>query len=201
MKKNNIYNTLKTIGFGLCLSITSLFFYTVGCYSTKSNVPNYGYEQITDKYILDTDKTPLTPAAINISAIDNNISMISSEIENTVSQLVAEEQSRLYSEMPVEDKILYKSSQYGIDGNIALAIARLETGHFTSQAFVYGNNPGGMSVNEVPVIYPTLEAGLEAFISNLANNYFALGLNTPELIGQKYCPINPSWASVVRGLM
>ena len=79
--------------------------------------------------------------------------------------------------------------------------AKLETGNFTSHAYLVGNNPGGMSVNEVPIIYSSIEQGVEAMVSNLANNYFAIGLTTPELIGQKYCPVNPNWANMVRSLM
>ncbi len=40
--------------------------------------------------------------------------------------------------------------------------------------------------------FATLEAGLEAFINNLAKNYYAKGLNTPEKINTKYAT-NPNW--------
>lgn len=101
----------------------------------------------------------------------------------------------------IESRIIETCNRYGIDSSIVLAIARLETGNFTSYAYLVGNNPGGMSVNEVPIIYSSIEQGVEAMVSNLANNYFAIGLTTPELIGQKYCPVNPNWANMVRSLM
>lgn len=101
----------------------------------------------------------------------------------------------------IESKIVEACNRYGIDSSIVLAIARLETGNFTSHAYLVGNNPGGMSVNEVPITYSSIEQGVEAMVSNLANNYFAIGLTTPELIGQKYCPVNPNWANMVRSLM
>lgn len=101
----------------------------------------------------------------------------------------------------IESRIIEACNRYGIDSSIVLAIARLETGNFTSYAYLVGNNPGGMSVNEVPIIYSSIEQGVEAMVSNLANNYFAIGLTTPELIGQKYCPVNPNWANMVRSLM
>ena len=101
----------------------------------------------------------------------------------------------------IESRIIEACNSYGIDSSIVLAIARLETGNFTSHAYLVGNNPGGMSVNEVPIIYGSIEQGVEAMVSNLANNYFAVGLTTPELIGQKYCPVNPNWANMVRSLM
>ena len=101
----------------------------------------------------------------------------------------------------IESRIIEACNRYGIDSSIVLAIARLETGNFTSHAYLVGNNPGGMSVNEVPIIYSSIEEGVEAMVSNLAHNYFAIGLTTPELIGQKYCPVNPNWANMVRSLM
>lgn len=101
----------------------------------------------------------------------------------------------------IESRIIEACNHYGIDSSIVLAIARLETGNFTSHAYLVGNNPGGMSVNEVPIIYASIEEGVEAMVSNLANNYFAIGLTTPELIGQKYCPVNPNWSNMVRSLM
>lgn len=115
---------------------------------------------------------------------------------NTSSQSEA-----VYGAGTIESKIIEACNRYGIDSYIVLAIARLETGNFTSYAYLVGNNPGGMSVNEVPIIYASIEEGVEAMVSNLAHNYFAIGLTTPELIGQKYCPVNPNWANMVRSLM
>lgn len=101
----------------------------------------------------------------------------------------------------IEERIISACNRYGIDSSIVLGIARLETGNFTSYAYLVGNNPGGMSVNEVPIFYGSIEEGVEAMVSNLAHNYFAIGLTTPELIGQKYCPVNQNWAYLVRSLM
>lgn len=107
----------------------------------------------------------------------------------------------VYGARTIESKIVEACNRYGIDSSVVLGIARLETGNFTSYAYLVGNNPGGMSVNEVPIIYGSIEEGVEAMVSNLAHNYFAIGLTTPELIGQKYCPVNPNWAYLVRSLM
>lgn len=117
-------------------------------------------------------------------------------VGNTFNQTEA-----VYGAGTIESKIVEACNRYGIDSSIVLAIARLETGNFTSYAYLVGNNPGGMSVNEVPISYGSIEEGVEAMVSNLAHNYFAIGLTTPELIGQKYCPVNPNWAYLVRSLM
>lgn len=104
-------------------------------------------------------------------------------------------------DIPIEKRIGDACEEYGIDYNIVIAIARLETGWFRSDAFIYGNNPGGLSVNEQPIYFDTIDEGVDRFVSNLANNYFAIGLDTVEEIGQKYCPVNPDWANLVRSVM
>ena len=100
----------------------------------------------------------------------------------------------------VEEMIYRYCAAYGVDYNLALAIARLETGHFTSAAYVNGNNIGGMSVNEIQLTYATREEGVKAYVKNLTA-YYAAGLTTPETIQPVYCPGNENWAAVVRQLM
>lgn len=102
----------------------------------------------------------------------------------------------------VEGMIIIACEYYGVTSDIPLAIARLETGNFTSAAFAECNNVGGMSINEVPITYKSLEDGVDAFVANLAKNYFSIGFDTPEKISQKYCPINAeAWAEAVNQLM
>lgn len=123
-------------------------------------------------------------------------------IEKPIRYLIVEEQEPpTVEELSIEEMIRNACAEYGINYEIVLAIARLETGWFKSDAYLYGNNPGGLSINEVPKAFDTKEEGVDAFVSNLANNYFALGLDTPEEIGAKYCPVNPDWAVIVRELM
>lgn len=103
--------------------------------------------------------------------------------------------------LDVETQIKIKCQEYGIPFDVVLAIAMLETGHFSSDAYLHGNNVGGLSVDEVPMTFTTLEDGVECFVENLATNYFDQGLTTPEEIGEKYCPVSKDWANVVRSLM
>lgn len=105
-------------------------------------------------------------------------------------------------ELTVEEQIELKCDEYGIPSDIPLAIAKLETGHFTSRAYKEGNNVGGMSIDEQPISYETLEEGVEAFVENLAENYFEEGLDTPEEIGEKYCPLQKEhWVNVVNQMI
>ena len=81
-----------------------------------------------------------------------------------------------------------------------LSIARLETGNFTSDAYVNGHNWGGISINEKPLVYESEEDGVIAFV-NLMQSYYDKGLRTPEEIGKKYCPINSEWSNLVKKIM
>lgn len=103
--------------------------------------------------------------------------------------------------LTTEELIIREAEAAGIDPNVAVAISRLETGHWTSYAYTYHNNVGGLSDNEVPRTYPSREAGVEAFIRCL-ETYFDKGLNTPESMSSVYCPPDPvGWATKVRALM
>ena len=112
----------------------------------------------------------------------------------------ADEQPAAEVELTIEERILTAASAAGIDENMAVAISRLETGHFSSAACVFGNNVGGLSDNEVPRSYASIEEGVAAYIGCLSA-YYSKGLTTPELIGPYWCPGNPEWPAKVRSLM
>lgn len=101
----------------------------------------------------------------------------------------------------IEEKIKIACNIYGADYDITLAIGRYETGWWKSYACTVKNNPGGMSRNEVPIYYDTIDEGIDAWVQNLANNYFAIGLDTPEKIAEKYCPNNSEYAKYLRKMM
>lgn len=104
-------------------------------------------------------------------------------------------------ELTVQEQIEMECEKCGVDAGIAVAIARVETGHFTSQAFTEGNNVGGMSVNERPIAFDTLDDGVTAFVDCLAW-YQADGLETVEEIGKRWCPANyEAWVSLVNQMM
>ena len=130
-----------------------------------------------------------------IEEIDNNIP------EKVLEEPIVEQIEPEPKELTIEDKIKLACDQHGVPFDIALAIARLETGNFTSHAYKYKNNPGGLSRNEKPKSFSTIEEGVDAFAGNLSRNYIQKGLTTVESIGKKYCPRNPKWAKLVRSLM
>ena len=86
------------------------------------------------------------------------------------------------------------------DWKIPVAIARHECGYkdnqYLSNAFKNKNNVGGMMYYDTTtnssylMTFDTVDAGVEAFVSNLKRNYFNLGLDTIEKIQPKYAPVN-----------
>lgn len=124
---------------------------------------------------------------------------IPEEPEDNIVELTPLEQ--IAAGVSMEEKIRIACDIYGADYNITLAIGRYETGWWSSYACTVKNNPGGMSRNEVPIYYDTIDEGIDAWVQNLANNYFAMGLDTPEKIAEKYCPNNSEYASYLRKMM
>lgn len=103
--------------------------------------------------------------------------------------------------LTTEELIIREAEAAGIDPNVAVAISRLETGHWTSDACIYHNNVGGLSDNEVPRSYATVEDGVKAFVNCLVS-YWEKGLTTPELMEPVYNPLsNGEWSRAVRSLM
>ena len=88
----------------------------------------------------------------------------------------------------------------GVDPYITVAIILHETGcgshrsNLARNCYNFGGQKGGPSCNgKKKKKFDTIDEGLVGMIDNLSRNYFAMGLNTPETIGPKYCEGN-EWA-------
>lgn len=93
----------------------------------------------------------------------------------------------------VSCKIYNKAKELGMNeeqAKITIAISRWETGNYTSSAFKNKNNVGGMMCSSGLINYNSLDEGIHAFVKNLKNNYFDIGLDTIDKIKPKYCPDN-----------
>lgn len=188
---------IKAIGYILA-GLAMILFGTSSIWTVKDDILDENPAKEAEKIVVETAKDISEDVeAINIVAIDDHL------IENTdiLDVTKRDKEPKISDGGTIEEKLAIACDIYGIPYDIVLAIARLETGWFKSDAYIYGNNPGGMSINEVPIVYSSLDEGVEAMVSNLAKNYFGIGLTTPEEIGSKYCPINPDWPVVVRELM
>lgn len=86
----------------------------------------------------------------------------------------------------------------GVDPIVAASIILLETGckWSCSSLVKTNNNVGGMRGARGWMKFASLEEGINAFVGNLAVNYYAKGLTTPELMNTKYATSN-TWATKV----
>ena len=99
-------------------------------------------------------------------------------------------------------KIKETAMLYDIDWKLSIAIARHECGYkngeYLSNAYKEKNNVGGMMYYDPStkssklMRFETIDAGIEAYISNLKRLYFDLGLDTIAEIQPKYAPIGAS---------
>lgn len=101
-----------------------------------------------------------------------------------------------------EEKFKIAASVYDVDFNMLYAIAKLETGNFTSGLFVNNNNPGGMRGSSGWMSFDSEFEGIMEMARLLRYYYLDQGLTTLEEIGSKYCPDTAeNWAGKVRSLM
>jgi len=92
------------------------------------------------------------------------------------------------------------SLERGVDPYLAVSIMLLETGCNWSCSSLMRrcNNVGGQKGSPSCdggsyKSYPSLDEGIKGFIDNIADNYYAYGLTTPEAMNKKYAASN-MWA-------
>ena len=88
---------------------------------------------------------------------------------------------------------------YDINGLFCLAVASYESGHGTTSQSI--NNPFGMMSSSGLIKYSSIPAAVDAWGSNMHNNYIGCGLTTLSSIGNKYCPGSTVWASNVQSFI
>ena len=98
--------------------------------------------------------------------------------------------------------IASESLNKGVDPYIVVAIIAQESGctgsngcsNLARYCYNFGGQKGKPSCNGGAFRqFDTVDEGLVGLIDNLSRNYFAIGLNTPETIGPKYCE-GDEWA-------
>lgn len=100
-----------------------------------------------------------------------------------------------------QELIINTCKEYGVDSDLAIAIARLETGNWSSGGFAQ-NNVGGLKEEIagrwVTMSFDTLEEGVGAFVRTLKN----IGTDNMERLAEIYCPHNPNdWTAAVNELL
>lgn len=98
------------------------------------------------------------------------------------------------------------SLEKGVDPYLAISIMLLETGcnwkcsNLVNNCNNVGGQKGSPNCSNGYRSYPTLDDGIRGFIDNLADNYYAKGLTTPEAMNPKYAESN-MWAVKVNNYM
>lgn len=212
MKKINFGRVLKSAGIILVvLSLIAMSF--IGIIGTSVH-DAYALEESHEVEVVAKEKVKVDPVekieAKRVVDEHKSVEEVAKELEKRkeaeakkkkVRDTVVKEPT-IAGAKTIEEKIKVACDIHNVPYNIAMAIARLETGHFKSNAYKNKNNPGGLSRNEKPMSFDTINDGVEAFISNLSRNYIKKGLTTPEKIGKKYCPVNYNhWVKSVKNLM
>lgn len=122
----------------------------------------------------------------------------------TLDQLVSKLNINLNSTLANTGDIFARYSlEKNVDPYLAVAIVLQETGCSwnCSEMVKQCNNVGGMKGypgcwGGSYMAFDTLEAGIKSYIDNLASNYYAYGLTTPELMNSKYAE-STEWATLV----
>lgn len=98
------------------------------------------------------------------------------------------------------DNMIYQATKdTEVDPYLAISISRLETGHYTSKAFVEGNNFGGITVSGEVASFDSIDSGLDRYVS-LLGWYHRNGMTTAETMQATYCPPNENWDEVVNDI-
>ena len=161
---------------------------------------------------------------IDVALLSNDIIKLQKELDSATQLINQKEQEveLLYKELDDLAKINNKlqkelklnngtpreilkiaCKEYEVDYILAVSIARVETGNFTSELFLKYNNLGGLSNDYGWYKYDTLIEGINAYVSMLKLEYIDKGLDTPEKMQPKYCPGKDGehWISLVRKIM
>lgn len=121
----------------------------------------------------------------------------------TMEELIAKLNRNLSSDLSGYGSSFAKYSiEYGVDPYLAVAITLHETGCTWNCSYLVKacNNVGGMKGSGCGSYgsFASLDAGIEAMISNLSRNYIARGLTTAETIGPRYA-MSSTWAGKING--
>lgn len=135
-----------------------------------------------------------------LTALKNERDVLIQQNEQLTLQ-VAELSNQTFSR---EEMFDVAAEVYRVDPVMLYAIARHETGNFTSKLFVENNNPGGIKDFDSTsgwASYGSEFEGIMEMARLIRRGYYNYGLDTPEEIGAKYCPDGTDWAGAIRRLM
>lgn len=212
--KNEVFFLKVKIKFFLSILLLILLSQVVIVGSSRvSSLMNENENKVEEDTSTTEEKSDISKLAVGITDnIDNDaIKLVAVEIERyevldglTMEELGAKLNKSLKGVIANKgDLIAERSIELGIDPYMAVAIMLHETGcsyHCSSLARI-NYNVGGMKGRSGKYQkFSSIDAGINAFLNNLYNNYYKYGLNTPETINPKYAG-STSWAGKIRQYM
>lgn len=209
MKTNRLINKKVIITF--VLSLVSLFTFSIFLSSVDKNDIlrlTSSINNVSDNGEIKEKKVEKIVDSVNEYAKNDNVTPRVIVFDGmTMSELSNKLNKSLNSTISGKgDLIASYSIEKGVDPYLAVSIMLLETGcNWTCSGLVQKcNNVGGQkgspNCSGGYRSYPTLDEGIKGFIDNLANNYYAKGLTTPEAMNSKYAE-STTWATKVRNYM
>ncbi|MEG1495603.1 MAG: glucosaminidase domain-containing protein [Bacilli bacterium] len=176
------------------------------------------YSYILVSFIITLLLLPLVPKMIKFEHTETSINSREFQTESyieeldpivydglTKSELITKINKSLNSTVSGKGELfaLY-ALEKGVDPYTAVAIMLQETGcKWTCSTLVRAcNNVGGQKGTPscgrgAYKRYSTIDEGIKGFIDNLANNYYKVGLNTPNKMEYKYAGGSKTWANAV----
>lgn len=164
----------------------------------KTNLEEQTKNKETEKKVVKKQNSQTNATKTNKNTISNVT------YKNMTTQQIATKLNKsLKSDLSGKGNLIatYSISK-GVDPFVATAIMLVETGCNSgncSRLVKACNNVGGMvggSRCNGYMSFETLDIGIKKFIDNLAKNYYAQGLNTPEKMNSKYAA-SKTWSSQV----
>jgi len=104
----------------------------------------------------------------------------------------------------LEEAILGIEEEHGINALFTIAVMKLESGNGKSKLAREKNNLFGLNATggkSKAYRFETKSDSVYKFGSIIAKGYLAKGYSTIEKVGEKYCPANPKWASLIENIM
>lgn len=144
-----------------------------------------------NRYNIDCNRCDIQEA--EITTYDTN------PIPKATEEDIAVEQVQIQFENEYDQMIYEATKDTEIDPYLAIAISRLETGHYTSSAFINGHNFGGMTNSHGVMSFDSISIGLEKYV-NMLKWYYKNGMDTPDKMRLTYCPPNEDWANIVSSI-
>ena len=162
----------------------------------SSKVESLGLsDQQLEDDLLEIDRLRIVNDELNKKAVNltNKVKTLEEELTKTKSELTALES---FDDL-IRAKIKACAESYGIDPYLAIAISRHETGNWTSELCLEGNNFGGMRGSNNWYTYDSIDSGIDAFCKML-KDYKNNGMGTINTMANTYCGDNSShWINSV----